>query len=331
MSGDDDTADDAAEYAALEELWSFVFEEAGVKVQRAWTRWLAGAIDHAGGDCWDRWALVVSPPYLNLNVGMVRCLHVGPAGFVLLLEQDQSLIGLRWIGKVDQYKNAPKCQEAEFDLADMLAMPASVTHAFLRAIDSCGKAHKGNRSRWNAHSSGGLRFLQDAVGRSLPKPEFVIDRSRDDARAAYELAELHRIDSRADLAITEKEALRKYRCGQGLFRDRVAKLEKRCCVTHVEDLNLLVASHIKPWSQSNNQEKLDGNNGLFLAPHIDRLFDQYLISFENDGTMITCPASEAALLAWGVRLPLNVGPFRPGQCRYLNEHREEMQKKAGVG
>ncbi|MFY8062388.1 MAG: HNH endonuclease [Usitatibacteraceae bacterium] len=45
---------------------------------------------------------------------------------------------------------------------------------------------------------------------------------------------------------------------------------------------LLVASHIKPWRDSSDRERLDSCNGLLLATHIDKAFDRYLLSFKED-------------------------------------------------
>lgn len=45
----------------------------------------------------------------------------------------------------------------------------------------------------------------------------------------------------------------------------------------VSDEHFLIDSHIKPWSQSNNQEWLDVNNGLLLCPNHDALFDKGII------------------------------------------------------
>ena len=39
----------------------------------------------------------------------------------------------------------------------------------------------------------------------------------------------------------------------------------------------LVASHTKPWRDSTNEERLDGENGLLLTPTIDHLFDKGFI------------------------------------------------------
>ena len=53
--------------------------------------------------------------------------------------------------------------------------------------------------------------------------------------------------------------------------------------------DLLIASHIKPWSESSNEEKLDSYNGLLLLPNYDKLFDKHLISFDDDGRIIISP------------------------------------------
>ena len=81
---------------------------------------------------------------------------------------------------------------------------------------------------------------------------------------------------RADKSIPEtvRQQLAQARVGQGLFRSNVLHIEKVCRVTGVSDPNFLIASHIKPWKVSDNAERLDGSNGLMLAPHIDRLFEK---------------------------------------------------------
>jgi putative restriction endonuclease len=52
------------------------------------------------------------------------------------------------------------------------------------------------------------------------------------------------------------------RRGQGLFKDRVSQIESRCRITGVQNPVHLVASHCKPWRDSTNEERLNGENGL---------------------------------------------------------------------
>lgn len=89
------------------------------------------------------------------------------------------------------------------------------------------------------------------------------------------------------LSSTEKQVIIKARVGQGKYRDKLLeKYEKRCIVTGIDKVNLLIASHIKPWAICNNEERVDVENGLLLCPNIDRLFDSGLISFKNSGEMM---------------------------------------------
>ena len=128
------------------------------------------------------------------------------------------------------------------------------------------------------------------------------------------------------LEVTEKLQVIKARIGQGLFRSNLEAIEPACRVTGVTNKALLIASHIKPWSKcDNNAERLDGNNGLLLSPHIDKLFDRGWITFTDAGDLLCAELSiEQALQQWGVELPLNVGLFDPKQAAYLAYHRDEI-------
>jgi putative restriction endonuclease len=82
---------------------------------------------------------------------------------------------------------------------------------------------------------------------------------------------------------TETVATIQVRTMQSFFRKVVlAAYHARCCVTGNPVEDLLVASHILPWSAF-PQQRLNPRNGLCLAAHFDRAFDRGLITF--DGTM----------------------------------------------
>jgi putative restriction endonuclease len=145
----------------------------------------------------------------------------------------------------------------------------------------------------------------------------------------------HHIESELDrdtaIPMTEREALITARRGQGLFKERVMKIERRCRITGVDNPIHLRASHCKPWRDSDNAERLDGENGLLLTPSIDHLFDWGFISFKGDGALIISPvAHRASLERMGVPTAsdLNVGTFSPGQCRFLEYHRDAVLLKA---
>ena len=136
--------------------------------------------------------------------------------------------------------------------------------------------------------------------------------------------------SQPTVSETEKQALVLARRGQGLFRNRVRAFEPQCRVTGVSSDRLLIASHIKPWKGSTNDERLDGNNGLFLSPHIDKLFDSGLISFSQRGEVYVSPDLDSEVLAkWKIDPTNNVGPFSPDQTYFLRYHREMVFQAAG--
>lgn len=95
------------------------------------------------------------------------------------------------------------------------------------------------------------------------------------------------IDKINGLDEKEKEVLVKTRVGQGLFKKLlIDKYKGKCCICALQCKSLLIGSHIKDWAKSNENEKLDVNNGLLLCSKHDALFDKYLISFNDNGKII---------------------------------------------
>lgn len=124
---------------------------------------------------------------------------------------------------------------------------------------------------------------------------------------------------------TVKQQLVSARVGQGLFRSRVELIEPSCRVTGVSDRRFLRASHIKPWANSDNRERLDGHNGLLLAPHADHLFDKGFVTFTNDGALIVSKSlPQSVLAAWKVNGAVMAKPLLPGQQDYMEHHRREV-------
>lgn len=135
------------------------------------------------------------------------------------------------------------------------------------------------------------------------------------------------IRSDRNLEETEREALVQARRGQGVFRTNVQAIERVCRVTKVERREHLIASHVKPWRDSSNDERLDGENGLLLTPTIDHLFDKGFISFEGNGELIISPVADpTSLQRMGVPtgVAMNVGSFSEGQRRFLEFHRHNV-------
>lgn len=139
------------------------------------------------------------------------------------------------------------------------------------------------------------------------------------------LADIHAIEECFEIPETQRIQLAKARVGQGLFRKQVMLVDPRCRVTGVEEPRLLVASHIKPWRESSNAERISGLNGIMLSPHIDALFDKGFISFENNGHMLIHESLPASVLdRWSIPRETRTPKFRREQFTFLEHHRRRF-------
>jgi putative restriction endonuclease len=157
--------------------------------------------------------------------------------------------------------------------------------------------------------------ITESVGRSL---------AEDAAEAA--------IQQRTDISPAQKSDLLKSRHGQGVFRTNLELNEHSCRITGVLDRRHLWATHIKPWSECDDAEKLDGSNGLLMSPHVAHLFERGYISFSDEGDLLVSQELNPVVLDnWHIQLPLSVGEFRPEQCYFLGYHRREVFQQHGAG
>ena len=123
----------------------------------------------------------------------------------------------------------------------------------------------------------GIRFFLKRIGVSIPvnPDQFTLLPLNQDPHKILEL----------NLpTVTERSGLVTSRVGQGAYRKRIIhRWEYKCAVTNFNKLDILIASHIVPWSKASDHERLDVNNGLLLSPTYDALFDKHLITFDNNG------------------------------------------------
>jgi hypothetical protein len=134
------------------------------------------------------------------------------------------------------------------------------------------------------------------------------------------------LEQNNEITETEKEQIIKSRIGQSVFKRALLNIEKKCRLCGVSDERFLVASHIKPWSQSNHQERLDPNNGLLLCPNHDALFDKGYISFKDDGTiLISDSIDETSRLFLNINNKLQI-QMNEAQRQYMKWHRENIFK-----
>lgn len=170
-----------------------------------------------------------------------------------------------------------------------------------------------------------VHLILNAAGLSLADILVAPVRTNSDFTAALDDLVERSILADGSLDDTVREQLTRARRGQGLFRKRVLDLEPACRITGINKPTLLIASHIKPWRAcSTAAERLDGFNGLMLAPHADFLFDRGLIGFEDDGRPLF---SSQLQISDAVKLGLQAGnrpslrPFHHESRGYFQHHR----------
>ena len=105
----------------------------------------------------------------------------------------------------------------------------------------------------------GIRFFLNRIGVSIPiKPDtFTLLPLNQDPRKILEL----NLPS-----VTERSGLVTSRVGQGAYRKRIIhRWEYKCAVTNFNKLDILIASHIVTWEQSNDAKRLDVQNGILFS------------------------------------------------------------------
>jgi len=139
----------------------------------------------------------------------------------------------------------------------------------------------------------------------------------------YKEAESHPI------VTTESLSLITARKGQGSFRQALEELwDRKCSVTRTPDSDfgsLLIASHIKPWTVSTNNERLDKFNGLLLTPNLDKAFDKGYISFQDSGEIVISSKLQGCKqLGITPSLRLSLDKITSKHREYLQYHRKNI-------
>jgi hypothetical protein len=99
--------------------------------------------------------------------------------------------------------------------------------------------------------------------------------------------ELNRLFPNFSPVETEEYRIQKRRLYQDKFRNMQLELwNSKCAVTGISCTDILEASHIKPWNGSSDDERLYKYNGFLLTANLHKLFDNGLISFNNDGKIL---------------------------------------------
>jgi len=104
---------------------------------------------------------------------------------------------------------------------------------------------------------------------------------------------------------------------------------EKCMVEHLA-FPILIASHIKPFNQSNNNEAYDPNNGLLLSQNMDGLFDKGYISFNDDGSIVISNKLDKNLKSFLAKYKLEQEFLLKERIKYMGVHREIFKERLGI-
>lgn len=165
----------------------------------------------------------------------------------------------------------------------------------------------------------GIKFFFKRMDAIIPIQPNVFSESKlvNEPQAQYELSLPNE---------TERKGLVTSRVGQGAYRKRIIhRWEYQCAVTGFNKLEVLIASHILPWSKATNDQRLDVHNGILLSPTYDALFDKHLISFDSKGKIILSETIEkTAFEKVGIKGFEQIKNLSQFNEVYLSQHREKL-------
>ncbi|MEP2937627.1 MAG: HNH endonuclease signature motif containing protein [Gilvibacter sp.] len=127
---------------------------------------------------------------------------------------------------------------------------------------------------------------------------------------------------------TSKVSLTTLRVGQAEFRQKLLRRwNYKCAVNGSSIKEVLIASHIVPWREATNKERMDVENGILLSPIYDALFDKYLISFnEQGGIEISQELQESEYRKLGITGYEKIRDLTDENKKYLKIHMAKLYK-----
>jgi putative restriction endonuclease len=109
---------------------------------------------------------------------------------------------------------------------------------------------------------------------------------------------------------------------QSIFRKALLDVyESKCAFCRISIPEVLEAAHIIPWSQCNDDEKININNGILLCSNHHKMFDSGILIIKDDYTIHVKPPLEMKLEGRKIKLPRD---------KRLYPSKDYIKKKASV-
>ncbi len=224
------------------------------------------------------------------------------------------LAGLNSVGKKAQTNYISWLKYLEKNEYDFIGIKSE------KDVDSLIEKIKSNKSKSKYTTDKDIANFQSALRHFL---KFRKSNYAEEQHKAIK-KEIANVNKNGVLTRTQRKAIINARIGQGEFREKLIEHWGKCSVSGCNNLDLLIASHIKPWRKANNEERVDVDNGLLLLPNYDKLFDKGYISFRDDGRIIYSKHIDAkAKKLLGLKNESHLlMEINENQKKYLKYHRE---------
>lgn len=153
-------------------------------------------------------------------------------------------------------------------LNNLLSCDKQITKKGRKGLNHGGKYANEVYEEYNEN----LENLEDEYRRIMLRYGLLAQEANDD----YEMAAL---PFGKDIVTSTK-----IRRGQSFYRQTIlTAYDHQCCITGIAIEPLLIASHIKPWKDSDPAtERTNPRNGLCLNAFHDRAFDKGLLTLDNN-------------------------------------------------
>lgn len=115
-----------------------------------------------------------------------------------------------------------------------------------------------------------------------------------------------------------KQRLYKY----DLYKESIDSNKEVVCYYENKSYPVLIASHIKPYVECEENEKFDADNGLLLSKNIDNLFDNGWITFDDDGTVLCSDNLDIRIKSELQKQKLDKKYLNEKRLKYLKYHRD---------
>ncbi|WP_046110834.1 HNH endonuclease [Aquincola tertiaricarbonis] len=207
--------------------------------------------------------------------------------------------------------------------ARLLSSPPSLPAELSRSFPSGSNATVSEATAYRAADVAALaRWLRRAAALAQALPNQAMAGFVADVEAA--LASLEPAAAKN----TEVQRMVRQRVGQQAFRQAMLDYwQGACAVTGLAVPQALRASHAKAWALcTHDAERLDVFNGFLLSANLDALFDSYLASFTDHGTLLIAPSvPPVAREQLGLTAGLQLRWVAPQHQPYLAFHRAQCQ------